>query len=62
MGTDWTDVRNGSHCLVFHRLTDEERQGILLTCNQPEFAALPPGQIMPILADRGLSTGSEPSF
>ena len=27
-----------------HRLTDEERQRILLTCNQPDFAALPPGQ------------------
>ena len=25
----------------------------LLTCNQPEFAALPPGQIVPVLADRG---------
>jgi putative transposase len=47
---------------VSHRLTDEERQRILLTCNQPEFAALPPGQIVPILADRGLYIGSERSF
>jgi hypothetical protein len=40
--------------LVSHRLSEEERQRILLTCNQPEFAALPPGQIVPILADPGL--------
>jgi hypothetical protein len=38
---------------VSHRLTDEERQRILLACNQLEFAALPPGQIVPVLADRG---------
>jgi hypothetical protein len=30
---------------VSHRLTDERRQRIWLTCNQPKFAALPPGQI-----------------
>jgi len=26
----------------------------MITCNEPEFAALPPGQIVPILANRGL--------
>ena len=45
-----------------HRLADEEPQRILLTCNQPEFAALSPGQIVPILAVRGLVIGSERSF
>ena len=59
---DGTDRRKGSHRLVSHRLSDEERQRILLTCNQPEFAALPPGQIVPVLADRGLYIGSERSF
>ena len=54
--------RKGSPLLVSHRLTEEERQRILLTCNQPEFAALPPGQIVPILADRGLYIGSERSL
>ena len=48
------DRRKSSHRLVSHRLSEEERQRILLTCNQPEFAALPPGQIVSILADRGL--------
>ena len=59
---DGLDRRKGSRRLVSHRLTEEERQRILLTCNQPEFAALPPGQIVPILADRGLYIGSERSF
>jgi transposase len=59
---DGLDRRKGSHRLVSHRLSDEERQRILLTCNQPEFAALPPGQIVPALADQGLYIGSERSF
>ena len=59
---DGVDRRKGSHRVISHRLTEEERQRILLTCNQPEFAALPPGQIVPILADQGLFIGSEHSF
>lgn len=53
-----------------HRLSEEERQRILLTCNEPEFVALPPGQTVPALADCGLynsfgeafGDGSERSF
>jgi len=56
------DCRRGSHRHVAHRLSEEERQRILLTCNEPEFAALPAGQIVPALADRGLSIGSERSL
>jgi transposase len=59
---DGLDRRKGSHRQVSHRLTEEERQRILLTCNQSEFSASPPGQIVPVLADRGLSIGSERSF
>jgi putative transposase len=67
---DGLDRRKGSPRLVPHRLTQEERQRILLTCHQPEFAALPHGQIVPILTDRGLYNsfgedcvyGSERSF
>jgi len=33
---DGSDRRKGSHRRVSHRLSDEERQRILLTCNQPE--------------------------
>ena len=54
--------RKGSHRQVAHRLSEEEHQRILLTCNEPEFAALPPGQIVPILADRGRYIGSERSI
>jgi transposase InsO family protein len=59
---DGIDRRKGSHRQVAHRLSEEERQRILFTCNEPEFAALPPGQIVPVLADRGLYIGSERSF
>jgi transposase InsO family protein len=38
---------------VVHRLSEEERQRILLTCNEPQYASLPAGQIVPILADQG---------
>ena len=56
------DGRKGSHHYVVHRLSEGERQRILLSCNEPEFAAMPPGQIVPVLADRGLYIGSERSF
>ncbi len=59
---DGIDRRKGSHRHIAHRLREEKRQRILLTCNEPEFAALPPGQIVPVLADRGLYIGSERSF
>ena len=59
---DGRDRRKGSSRLVSHRLGEEERQRILLTCNQAEYASLPPGQIVPALADQGLYIGSESSF
>lgn len=40
-------------------LSTEERQRIIDTCNQKEFASLPPSQIVPTLADRGIYLGSE---
>jgi transposase-like protein len=64
------DRRKGSPRLVSHKLSEEERHRILLTCNQAEYASLPPGQIVPALADQGLYNscgedcvyGSESSF
>lgn len=44
-GGDGLDGRKGSPRLVSHRLNDEERQRILLTCIQPEYASLPPDQL-----------------
>jgi len=37
---DGVDRRKGSHRHVAHRLSEEERQRILLTCNESEFVAL----------------------
>jgi transposase InsO family protein len=59
---DGEDRRKGSPRHVAHRLSEEERRRILLTCNQPEYASLPPGQIVPALADQDLFIGSESSF
>ncbi len=43
-------------------LTQKEKDRILDTCHQPEYASLPPGQIVPDLADRGEYIASESSF
>jgi putative transposase len=59
---DGVDRRKCSHRVIYHRLTEEERQRILLSCKQPEFAALPPGQIVPILADQSLYNSSGEDF
>ena len=56
------DRRKGSSRHVSHRLSVEEGQSILLTCNEPKYASLPPGQIVPDLADQGIYMGSERSF
>ena len=45
-----------------HKLSAAEREMILLTCHLPEFASLPPSQIVPALADLGKYYGSESSF
>ena len=45
-----------------NKLTPNERQRVLEICHQPEYASLPPGQIVPILADQGTYIASESSF
>lgn len=45
-----------------HALTEAQRQQILDVCNSSEFQSLPPSQIVPILADRGIYLASESSF
>jgi putative transposase len=45
-----------------NRLSEDERDQIVATCNEAELASLPPSQIVPRLADRGTSIASEPSF
>lgn len=43
-------------------LTDAERETILQLCNNPEYAHLPPSQIVPRVADKGQNIASESSF
>ena len=45
-----------------NKLTADERQRVLDICHQPEYASLPPGQIVPRLADQGQYIASESSF
>lgn len=45
-----------------NQLTTEERELLLKTCNQAEYASLPPSQIVPKLADKGVYLASESTF
>lgn len=45
-----------------NRLSEQERAAIVETANQPEFAHLPPSQIVPALADQGRYLASESTF
>ncbi|MCP3877961.1 MAG: transposase, partial [Sulfitobacter sp.] len=45
-----------------NKLSEHERQQILDIANTPEFAPMPPSQIVPALADRDLYIASESSF
>ena len=56
------DRRKGRPRRVLNKLSEEERQSILLTWNKAEYASMPPGQIVPSLADQALYIGSESSI
>lgn len=43
-------------------LSDAEREHIVEVCNRPEYASLPPAQIVPALADQGCYLASESTF
>lgn len=45
-----------------HQLTAAEEEAILITCNLKEYQSLPPSQIVPLLADKGIYIASEASF
>lgn len=49
-------------CEPANKLTEQERQHILMTANQPEFAQMSPKQIVPTLADQGVYIASESTF
>ncbi len=45
-----------------NKLTEEERQAVIATCNAPAYAELPPSQIVPGLLDKGIYIASESSY
>ncbi len=45
-----------------NKLSELEQQRVLEVCNQPEYRSLPPSQIVPLLADRGVYLASESTF
>jgi len=45
-----------------NKLTKEEKAKIIAVCNEPEYAALTPVQIVPKLADKDTDIASESSF
>lgn len=45
-----------------NKLSAEERAAVLALCHEPPYASLPPGQIVPRLADAGQYIASESSF
>ena len=45
-----------------NKLSEAERAAVLAVCHQPEYASLPPSQIVPRLADQGEYIASESSF
>ena len=63
----WQDKPDGRKAAAQQRipgnkLSDQEQAHILTICNQPEFANMPPNQIIPTLADQGVYVASESSF
>jgi hypothetical protein len=52
----------GQQRVPANKLSEDERRQILVIANEPEFAQMPPSQIVPILADRGRYIASESSF
>ena len=53
------DQRKGASRQVMHRFSEEERQQVLSTVNDPRFADLTPNQIVAILAEEGVYVASE---
>lgn len=45
-----------------NRLSEQEKDAILTVCNAPEYAHLPPSQIVPALLDNGQYLASESTF
>jgi transposase InsO family protein len=56
------DMRHGPKSEPANKLSEDEREEMRVIANSPEYRDLPPCQIVPRLADKGLYVGSESSF
>ena len=56
------DQRRGPTSAPANKLSDQEKQQIIEVANSAEFRDMPPKQIVPKLADKGVYIGSESSF
>jgi len=56
------DRRKGPSAVPGNKLSEEEREQILKTCNSVPFRDLSPKQIVPKLADQGVYLASESTF
>lgn len=63
ISNEYIDRRTISiHPEPHNKLSPDEKQTIINVVNIPEFSSLPPSQIVPILADRGIYLASESTF
>lgn len=60
--SDLEDKRKAVDKAPTNKLSEDEREQILETCNQEEYRSLSPKQIVPSLADRGIYLASESTF
>jgi len=56
------DKRRTAHRKVANKLTEEQRQRVLVTANSAPYQHLPPSKIVPLLADEGCYLASESTF
>ncbi|HIX30073.1 MAG TPA: helix-turn-helix domain-containing protein [Candidatus Blautia stercoravium] len=54
----YDDLRpNAERKTPANKLSAEERQTVIETVNQPEYASMPPCELVPALADKGIRLG-----
>lgn len=56
------DMRKGPNTMPANKQSQKEKQAIIDVCITDEFKDLPPSQIVPLLADKGVYLGSESTF
>ncbi|MCU7805777.1 MAG: IS3 family transposase [Candidatus Thiodiazotropha sp. (ex Lucinoma borealis)] len=60
--SDLEDKRKAVNKAPINRLSEEEREQVLETCNREAYRSLSPKQIVPALADNGIYLASESTF